>query len=95
MKNPIFHVHTNHIEVHYHFVYDRVLSDELEQAFVPTGWQIADIFTKPLGLDKLWRFSSELGLRHLDTLSRKSSCVREMKRNRRGPGPEGFELVVA
>ena len=25
-------------------------------------------------------------------MSRKSSCVREMKRNRRGPGPEGFEL---
>ena len=27
---------------------------------------MADIFTKPLGLDKLRHFSSELGLQHLD-----------------------------
>ena len=28
--------------------------------------QITDIFTKPLGLDKLRQFSGALGLRHLD-----------------------------
>ena len=65
-KNPIFHAQTKHIEVHYHFVRECVLSGEVELTYVPTDRQNADIFTKPLGLDKLWQFSGALGLRHLD-----------------------------
>jgi hypothetical protein len=65
-KNPVFHARTKHIEVHYHFVWERVLSGEVELQHVPTDRQIADIFTKPLGLDKLRQFSGTLGLRHLD-----------------------------
>jgi hypothetical protein len=52
--------------VHYHFVRERVLSREMELKHVPTDRQVADIFTKPLGLDKLRQFSGALGLRHLD-----------------------------
>jgi hypothetical protein len=52
--------------VHYHFVRERVLSGEVELRYVPTDRQTADIFTKPLGLDKLRKFSGALGLRHLD-----------------------------
>ena len=66
-KNPVAHAHTKHIEVHYHFVHERVLSGEVELTHVSTYRQIADIFTKPLGLDKLRYFSGELGMRHLDT----------------------------
>ena len=65
-KNPVFHARTKHIEVHYHFVRERVLSGEVELQYVPTDRQTADIFTKPLGLDKLLQFSGALGLRHLD-----------------------------
>ena len=52
--------------MHYHFVRERVLSGEVELLYVPTDRQTADIFTKPLGLDKLRQFSGALGLRHLD-----------------------------
>jgi hypothetical protein len=52
--------------VHYHFVRERVLSGEVELQYVQTDRQTADIFTKPLGLDKLRQFSSALGLCHLD-----------------------------
>jgi hypothetical protein len=69
-KNPVFHARTKHIEVHYHFVRERVLSGEFELQYVPTDRQTADIFTKPLGLDngldKLRQFSGAQGLRHLD-----------------------------
>jgi hypothetical protein len=53
--------------VHYHFVLERVLSSgEVELKHVPTDRQVADIFTKAVGLDKLRQFSGALGLRHLD-----------------------------
>ena len=52
--------------MHYHFVRERVLSGEVELKYVPTDRQNAGIFTKPLGLDKLWQFSGALGLPHLD-----------------------------
>ena len=52
-KNPVFHAQTKHIEVHYHFVRECVLSGEVEVQYVPTDRQNADIFTKPLRLDKL------------------------------------------
>jgi hypothetical protein len=65
-KNPVFHAWTKHIEVHYHFVRERVLSGEVELQHVLTDRQIADIFTKPLNLDKLRQFSGTLGLCHLD-----------------------------
>ena len=42
------------------------LSSEVELEYVSTDRQNADIFTKPLGLDKLQQFSGALGLRHLD-----------------------------
>ena len=66
MRNPDFHARTKHIEVHYHFVRERVLSGEVDLQYVPTDRQTPDIFTKPLGLDKLRQFFGVLGLRHLD-----------------------------
>ena len=62
-NNPVFHARTKHFEVHYHFVRERVLSGEVGLQYVPTDRQNADIFTKPIGLDKLRQFSGVLGLR--------------------------------
>ena len=66
VKNPIFHARIKHIEVHYHFVCEHVLSGEVKLQYVPTNWQTTDTFTKPLGMDKLRQFSGALGLHHLD-----------------------------
>ena len=65
-KNPVFHARMKHIEVHYHFVRERVLSGEVELRYGHTDWQVADIFTKALGVDKLQHFSKMLGIQHLD-----------------------------
>ena len=63
---PVFHARTKHIEVHYHFVREPILGGEVELQYVLTDRQVADIFTKPFGLDKLQKFSSLLGVQHLD-----------------------------
>ena len=57
---------TKHIEVHYHFVHKQVLSGEVELRYVRTDRQVADIFTKVLGSDKLQHFSEMLGVQRLD-----------------------------
>ena len=81
--NPIFHARTKHIEVHYHFVCECLLTGEIKLVYVPTDQETADIFTKPLGLDKLRQFSSALGSRHLDMLNLRGrnseSCGRDWK----------------
>ena len=42
--------------------------------------EFEDIFTKPLGLDKLWHFSSVLGLQHLDMRNFRGSGKEERRR---------------
>ena len=61
-KNPVFHAQTKHIEVHYHFIHEHVLSSEVELQYVLPDWQVADMFIKPLSLDKLRQFSNQPGV---------------------------------
>ncbi|MCO5552643.1 hypothetical protein L7F22_006159 [Adiantum nelumboides] len=49
-RKPVFHARTKHIEVHYHFIRERVLDGSIDLTFVRTDEQIADIFTRPLEL---------------------------------------------
>ena len=59
-KNPVFHAPTKHIELHYHFAHEWVLSGEVELRYVHTDRQVDDIFTKPLESEKLQHFSEML-----------------------------------
>ena len=52
----MFHARTKHIEVHYHFVQERVLDADIDLKYVRTDEQVADIFTKALGAEKLRHF---------------------------------------
>jgi hypothetical protein len=47
-KNPVLHSRTKHIEVRYHFLRDNVEKGKIALIYVPTQYQQADIFTKPL-----------------------------------------------
>jgi len=65
-NNPVYHARTKHIEVHYHFIREKVLAKEIDLIHVNTKDQIADIFTKALGRDKLKKFRKMLGVLEVD-----------------------------
>ncbi|MCO5593259.1 hypothetical protein L7F22_047266 [Adiantum nelumboides] len=64
-QNPMFHARTKHIEVHYHFIRERVLDGDINLAYIGTEDKAADLFTKALGAEKLRRFRGMLGLRDM------------------------------
>ncbi len=57
----VYHARTKHIEVHYHFTREKVLTKEIDFIHVSTKDQVTDIFTKALGTHKLKKFQKMLG----------------------------------
>ena len=47
--NPMFFARKKNIEVHYHFIKERVLASDIDLTYVSTHDQFANIFTKALG----------------------------------------------
>ncbi|KAI3770857.1 hypothetical protein L6452_02005 [Arctium lappa] len=47
-NNPVLHSKTKHIEIRYHFIRDHVMNGDIKLHFIPTDFQLADLFTKPL-----------------------------------------------
>jgi hypothetical protein len=52
--------------VHYHFIREKVLAKEINLIHVSTEDQVANIFTKALGADKLRKFRKMLGVLEVD-----------------------------
>ena len=84
-RNPVFHASTKHIEVHYHFIRERVLAGDVDLQHISTNLQTADIFTKALGADNLWQFMTDLGLMIPDLPSFRGSTEEEITNNSRIP----------
>lgn len=61
-KNPIFYARTKHVEVHYHFIREKVLQVEINLKYIDTENQVADLFTKSLSINKFGRFRLQLGM---------------------------------
>ncbi|GKA65515.1 hypothetical protein Tco_0765222 [Tanacetum coccineum] len=65
-NNPVLHSRTKHIDIRYHFIKDHILKGDIELHFIPTEYQLADIFTKPLDEPTFTRLKAELGMLNID-----------------------------
>ncbi|GJX60610.1 hypothetical protein Tco_0292000 [Tanacetum coccineum] len=63
--NPVQHSRMKHITVRYHFIKEHVEKGTIELYFVKTDYQLADIFTKALPVDRFNYLVHRLGMRSL------------------------------
>ncbi|GJT16360.1 retrovirus-related pol polyprotein from transposon TNT 1-94 [Tanacetum coccineum] len=63
--NPVQHSRTKHIAVRYHFIKEHVEKGTIELYFVMTDYQLADLFTKALPVDRFNYLVHRLGMRSL------------------------------
>ncbi|GKB52327.1 hypothetical protein Tco_0903080, partial [Tanacetum coccineum] len=61
-NNPVLHSRTKHIDIRYHFIRDHILKGDIELHFIPTQYQLADIFIRPLNELTFKRLIVELGM---------------------------------
>nr|GEU54879.1 retrotransposon protein, putative, unclassified [Tanacetum cinerariifolium] len=63
--NLLQHSRTNHIDVRYHFIKEKVEKGIVELFFVGTEYQLADLFTKALSEERFKYLARQLGMRCL------------------------------
>nr|GEU71004.1 ribonuclease H-like domain-containing protein [Tanacetum cinerariifolium] len=63
--NPVQHSRTKHIAIRYHFIKKHVEKGTIELYFVKTDYQLADLFTKALPVDRFNYLVRRLGMRSL------------------------------
>nr|GEX93349.1 Gag-Pol polyprotein [Tanacetum cinerariifolium] len=61
--NNVQHSKSKHIDIRYHFIKDHVENGVIELYFVNTEYQLADIFTKALGRERIEFLINKLGMR--------------------------------
>ncbi|GJS61235.1 hypothetical protein Tco_0656019 [Tanacetum coccineum] len=63
--NPVQHSRTKHIAVRYHFIKEHVEKGTIELYFVKTDYQLANLFTKALPVDRFIYLVCRLGMHNL------------------------------
>ncbi|GKB39286.1 hypothetical protein Tco_0884228 [Tanacetum coccineum] len=68
--NNVQHSRSKHIDIRFHFIKEKVENGVVELYFVNTEYQLADIFTKALGRERIEFLINKLGMRSftLETL---------------------------
>nr|GEX01524.1 hypothetical protein [Tanacetum cinerariifolium] len=61
--NNVQHSRSKHIEIRYHFIKEQVKNGVIELYFVNTEYQMANLFTKALGRDRIEFLINKLGMR--------------------------------
>nr|GEZ94439.1 hypothetical protein [Tanacetum cinerariifolium] len=61
--NNVQHSQSKHIDIRYHFIKEQVENGVIELYFVNTKYQLADLFTKALGQDRIEFLTNKLGMR--------------------------------
>ncbi|GJS69984.1 hypothetical protein Tco_0702825 [Tanacetum coccineum] len=67
LNNPVLYSRTKHIDISYHFIRDHILKGDIELHFIPTQYQLVDIFTKPSDEPTFKRLIVELGMMNIDS----------------------------
>lgn len=60
--NPIFHAHTKHIQLDYHFVREKLAARIIVTKNLTSTWQVATMFTKALSKQMFVDFRFKLGV---------------------------------
>nr|GFA42817.1 integrase, catalytic region, zinc finger, CCHC-type, peptidase aspartic, catalytic [Tanacetum cinerariifolium] len=61
--NNVQHSRSKHIDIRYHFIKEQVEQRVIELYFVNTEYQLADLFIKALGRDRIEFLTNKLGMR--------------------------------
>ncbi|GJR99928.1 hypothetical protein Tco_0316437 [Tanacetum coccineum] len=76
-NNPVLHSRIKHIDIIYHFIRDHILKGDIELHFIPTQYQLVDIFTKPLDEPTFKRLIIELGMLNIHSKPEPSALTEE------------------
>nr|GFC32073.1 retrovirus-related Pol polyprotein from transposon TNT 1-94 [Tanacetum cinerariifolium] len=61
--NKVQHSRSKHIDIRYHFIKEQVEQGVIELYFINTEYQLADLFIKALGRDRIEFLTNNLGMR--------------------------------
>nr|GFA00608.1 retrovirus-related Pol polyprotein from transposon TNT 1-94 [Tanacetum cinerariifolium] len=61
--NNVQHSRSKHIDIKYHFIKEQVENGLIKLYFINTEYQLANLFTKALGRDRIEFFINKLGMR--------------------------------